>query len=267
MFPLLAPALLSGASSLIGSIFSSETSAQNTQAQIQNQQNLQKESETFNADQAQLSRDFNANQAQVSRDYSTTMSNTAYQRAKADMSAAGLNPMMMAGGSMNASTPSSSTASGPAASVSTPTAPMPQNKSALADLGSTVSRSIDAAVSAKTLEKMTDEIANLKATNSKIAADTLATTATVPLTNARTAQTKQETDTELQRTNQLKRDVPRQEWDAIKYLDLSNIPDAARKTGNIGSWGANKASDVLAPIISSAIGIKRYNSFSDRWPN
>lgn len=169
---------------------------------------------------------------------------------------------------MNATTPSSATAS-----VSTPTAPMPQNRSALADLGQNIARGIDAAISAKTMDKMADEIANLKATREKIGAETLATTAqeaatraTIPLTSARTSLTRQEKETEEQRTNELKRSVPRQEWEAIKYLDLSNIPDTARRAGNIGSWGGQKVGDVVAPIISSALGASRLrNSFNDRW--
>lgn len=53
---------------------------------------------------------FNAEQAQKTRDWETQMSNTAYQRSKADMEAAGLNPILMysRGG---ASTPSGATAS------------------------------------------------------------------------------------------------------------------------------------------------------------
>lgn len=256
--------LIQGGASLLGSFFSSSTSASNTKAQIQAQQQAQAQAQSFNHDEAILSRDFNANQAQVSRDYSTQMSNTAYQRASADMKSAGLNPMMMAGGSMNASTPSPATASGSAASTSTPTVPMPQNKAALGELGQNISRGIDAAVTAKTMEKMTDEIANLKSTNAKIAADTLVSKATVPLTNAQTAKVsaeksnvEQRTETELQETNKLKRDVPRQEWDAIKHLDLSNIPDTARRTGNIAAWGGKQVSDVVVPLVSSALGIRR----------
>lgn len=56
---------------------------------------------------------FNAKQAQIQRDWETEMSNTAYQRAVADMQAAGLNPAMLyQSGGQGASTPSGANATG-----------------------------------------------------------------------------------------------------------------------------------------------------------
>lgn len=64
----------------------------------------------FNAQQSAIGREFEASEAQKSRDWSERMSNTAYQRAAADMKAAGINPAAMLGGAQSAGTPTASTA-------------------------------------------------------------------------------------------------------------------------------------------------------------
>lgn len=60
----------------------------------------------------QYTNEFNANEAKKNRQWQEEMSNTAYQRAVADMKKAGINPILGLGMANSASTPSGSVASG-----------------------------------------------------------------------------------------------------------------------------------------------------------
>lgn len=79
-------------------------------------QNSAQQQNNFNAQQAALTRDFNSAEAQKQRDFEERMANTSYQRAVADMQAAGLNSALMysQGG---AAVPTGSSASASAASA------------------------------------------------------------------------------------------------------------------------------------------------------
>lgn len=232
MFPLLG-GLFAGGASLLGSMFSSNTANQNNQANIQMQQQTNQMS---------------VEEAQKNRDFQQQMSSTAYQRSSADMQKAGLNPAMMFGSGSAASTPG-----GSMPSLQSPHSDM---KSPLAGVGDAVGRALDATVTAKTVDRMSDEIANLKAQHAKIEAET-------KTEGERPALVRSESANVQQHTTAAKLDRARQEWEAIKYLDLSGIPDVARKAGNIGSWAGGKASDAIAPLLNGALSARRL--FSDRF--
>jgi len=87
-------------------------------------QSFMNQAMTFNNDMAQRAMQFSDQQAQVQRDYETQMSSTAYQRATADMKAAGLNPILSAG-TGGASTPNVSAPSGVSGSVGIPSVSAP----------------------------------------------------------------------------------------------------------------------------------------------
>lgn len=159
------------------------------------------------------------------------MSNTAYTRASADMKNAGLNPMMMFGSGGAASTPSGAIA------------PMQSGIGEAGHrVGQTATKALDALVTNKTLEKMTDEIANLKATNAKISADTAVSRATEPLVREKTRGTAAEADISTAgiAPAALKKQL------AIKAIDLYNTGwgDTAYK----GSLLGKNVSDAISPL-------------------
>jgi len=230
--------LLTGGLSLFGDLIGG--SSQNKM----NQQ-MQRQAQAFNADQSQQQMNFQRE-----------MSNSAYQRSRADMEAAGLNPMMMFGSGTGASTP------GGAMATTQPA----QQESPMKNLGKNVEKVLSSAIQAKTLEKMSDEIANLKATRGYIEA---------------------ETKSEHERPSQIRAATHLTNTHSAKEGHLMPVYRAAGKQGSIheefynsgagrflelGSLGGKKLDDVVSPvgnILNSAkrgVDIKR-GTFNERFPD
>lgn len=181
--------------------------------------------------------------------YQTQMSNTAYQRASADMKAAGLNPMMMFGSGGPASTPSA-----PASAPRT---------SGLSTVGSAIQTGVNNLVTAKTIDKMSDEIALLKAQRATealrpgaIAASTAVDVERKGLVGAETQATKERAedirqDAALKRQTQILRGPDTMEASGVLGLPTSVL----ERAGQI-KYGAGTLGDLIGTGVSSAVGVR-----------
>lgn len=229
--------MISGGMNLLGSIFSSDTSAKNTEEQIAAQQAMQQQSQKFNADQAQLNRDFQQQ-----------MSNTAYQRASSDMQRAGLNPMMMFGSGGAASSPG-----GAQASTGTPSVPMSQKTSPMAGLGAAVNAAVNTAISTKTFDKMTEEIANVRADTAKREAEVLTE-------KERPEQVRQSTLLTADQAATIANRMPVARLEGTTAKDILDMPAWLRTALVQAGFTADKSgkvTDLIGSAAGSALGIKR----------
>lgn len=251
--------LITGGASLLGSLFSSETSAEtsqaNTAANIQAQQQMQLQTQQFNAQQAQLQREFGAAQVQGQQQWQTNMSNSAYQRSRADMIAAGLNPMVMAGMG-GASTPSGGIASGASASVGSPNMALHNTTNPLAGLGSlgdAMNKVVSTAVQAKTFDKMTDEIANLRAQEARTSAET-------QTEHERTRAVGSEADIRGFGVTTAQAEAER----AKRYINMPDWLKNAVEYGEYGARGVSRVGDAISSLTPTSAAVKRLLQFPDQ---
>lgn len=117
-----AAAAASGAATYFGGQQANSANARMSAGQMAYQWGVDQWQAAKNVDMMREGQGFNAEQAAIARDWTAGMSNTAYQRARRDMMAAGLNPILayQQGG---ASTPVGSSASSPGGSTSAHGAP------------------------------------------------------------------------------------------------------------------------------------------------
>lgn len=190
-----------------------------------------------------------AQMMQQQQSFQERMSNTAYQRASADMTAAGLNPMMMF-------------SSGSAASSPTGASPSPMIKSGLdADaIQKSVNTGLQSRVQNLTIDKLAADLAETKAkvlTEERrpqlISAQTGATDQSAALTRERTYT--EPVERALKRAG-----IPIVSNAAVTAANEQRINPTARAIADQAAYFGGKTSKVLSPVtdvINSAVSAKR----------
>lgn len=190
--------------------------------------------------------------------YNTEMSNTAYQRASRDMTAAGLNPAMMFG-------------SGSAAS--SPTIQPAQRTSAAGSVGAALSSIVPSAVALKTANATID---NLVDQNAKIKAETLTEGTRPELVRADTqlrGMQSEKTDAEVRTLNEERKNIvarlPLILDEGTSARNRMSINPTVRSVADKAAFLGDRTGSAISPItnlVSSARGVSSIiRDHSDRY--
>jgi hypothetical protein len=137
--------------------------------------------------------------------------------------------------------------------VGTPNMALSALKSPWGDMGEAVQKAVSTAVAAKTYDKMTDEIANIRAETAKKQAER-------ETELRRPEQVDSSTQLNIQQATKILEEMPQFRLAGITASDILVLPPGLRRIAVQAAYLSNKGQDVtdlIGSIVSTATGIKR----------
>lgn len=186
---------------------------------------------------------FNAEQAKLNRDWQSLMSNTAHQREVKDLIAAGLNPILSAGGS-GASTPVGSSATGSTADVDT------SGVSALVSYANSLISSATAITTAEISKAAMTEVAGINSAAAMYSA------------NKNYQSTVYSSDKNYQNSENIAKNYPNNPYSLGASL-FGGVSNFSNFVGNVAS-NLTKGGNVVSSLLKSAYSYNNKKSVTKR---